>query len=439
MHIRSRIRGAIREEAELDRSEEVRDFYERLPYPAPVSNLDRDLHADPRRRRAQFHLTWPAEQPRANQEILVAGCGTSQAARYALREPDARVTAIDVSETSLAHTRDLQRDYKLKNLELRRLSIESIAELERSFDLVVCTGVLHHLPDPDFGLRALRGVLRPRGAMRLMVYARYGRAGIYMMQEYCRLVGVRARENDLRDLGATLAALPADHPIAGVLRHAKDFRRPEAMADALLHPQDRAYTVPELYAWLDRCGMSFGRWTEQAPYLARCGAIAKSPHAARLASLPAPQQHAAVELFRGTMVSHSFIAYRDDGSDESQAITFAGDRWRDYVPIARPSTVCVRERLPPGSVAVLINRSHIFTDLILTVDAFEDRLLGAIDGKRTLAEILRLAAQDGDGERRALRFFERLWQYDQVVFDASRTSSRVQDQEAIHARPSGSS
>ena len=411
--------------------EEVRDFYEKMPYPAPVDNLDRDrdLYANPQRRRAQFHLTWPTERPRANQEILVAGCGTSQAARYALREPGARVTAIDVSKTSLRHTRDLQRKYNLDNLELHRLPIEDVRSLARSFDLVVCTGVLHHMPDPDHGLRALRDVLRPRGAMRLMVYARYGRAGVYMMQEYCRLLGIRATEDDLRDLGTVLAALSADHPISGVLRRAKDFRRPEAMADALLHPQDRAYSVPELYAWLDRCGMSFGRWIEQAPYQAQCGVVARSPHAARLASLPSRLQHAAVELFRGTMFSHSFVAYRDDRSEDSQPITFAGDVWRDYIPIALPGTVCVRERLPPGSVAVLINRAHIFTDLILTIDAFEDRLLGAIDGNRTLAEILQFAAQDGEGDRRALRFFERLWQYDQVVFDASRAATKLRDRE----------
>jgi hypothetical protein len=250
-----------------------------------------------------------------------------------------------------------------------------------------------------------------------------------MMQEYCRLLGISASAEDLRDLGVAIEALSADHPISGVLRRAADFRRPEAMADALLHPQDRAYTVPELYAWLDRCGMSFGRWIEQAPYLAQCGVVARSPHAARLASLPSRLQHAAVELFRGTMVSHDFIAYRDDRSEVSQPINFAGDRWRDYIPIALPWTVCVRERLPPGSVAVLINRSHKFTDLICTVDSFEDRLLGAIDGNRTLAEILQFTGQDGDGNRRALRFFERLWQYDQVVFDTSRAAANHRDRE----------
>jgi SAM-dependent methyltransferase len=395
-----------------------------MPYPAPLTSLDehRELYKNPDRRRAMFHLMWPAEQPRANQEILIAGCGTSQAASYALREPDARITAIDISDTSLRHTRDLQSKYNLENLELHQLSIERVEELGRSFDLVVCTGVLHHLPDPDRGLCALRDVLNPSGAMRLMVYARYGRAGIYMMQEYCRLLGIGTSPTDLQGLGATLDALPPDHPISGLVRRAADFRRPEAMADALLHPQDCAYTVLELHAWLDRCGMSFGRWIEQAPYLAQCGLVSRSPHAARLASLPPRLQHAAVELFRGTMVSHSFIAYRDDRGDESQPINFVGESWRDYVPIALPWTVCVRERLPPGSVAVLINRSHTFTDLVLTVDSFEDRLLGAIDGNRTLAEILDIAARDENGERRALRFFERLWQYDQVVVDASRVA-----------------
>src|SRR6202044_1317851 len=105
-----------------------------------------------------------------------------------------------VSDTSLHHTRDLQRKYNLDNLELHQLPIERVQELGRAFDLVVCTGVLHHLPDPDLGLRALRDVLRPNGAMRLMVYARYGRAGIYMMQENCRLLEISASTTDLQSL-----------------------------------------------------------------------------------------------------------------------------------------------------------------------------------------------------------------------------------------------
>ncbi|MBV8095514.1 MAG: hypothetical protein JO110_20245, partial [Acetobacteraceae bacterium] len=278
--------------------------------------------------------------------------------------------------------------------------------------------VLHHLRDPDIGLRSLRSVLAPNGAMHLMVYAPYGRAGIYMIQEYCRLLGVGTTEAELRDLSTMLGVLSADHPIADVVRRAKDFRNPDALADALLHPQDRAYTVPQLYAWLERCGLSFGRWFEQAPYLPQCGAVARMPHAARLASLPASSKHAAVELLRGTMTRHSFIAYRDDHLGECQPITFEGDAWRGYVPVRLPWTLCVRDRVPAGSVAVLINRAHTYPDLALPIDSAQERVFAAIDGNRSITEILRGAAGADDDEL-ARRFIEQLWEYDQIVFDAT--------------------
>jgi SAM-dependent methyltransferase len=140
------------------------------------------------------------------------------------------VTAIDISETSLRHTRDLHRKYGLRNLDLHRIAIEEVGQLGQSFDQIVCTGVLHHLPDPDIGLRALRGVLSPDGAMHVMVYATYGRAGIYMMREYCRLLKISPTHAELRDLGNMIGALSADHPIAGVARQAKDFTYPDALA-----------------------------------------------------------------------------------------------------------------------------------------------------------------------------------------------------------------
>ena len=150
-----------------------------------------------------------------------------------MREPDAQVTAIDISETSLSHTRDLQRKYAIRNLDLRRLAIEDVGSLGQTFDEIVCTGVLHHLPDPDLGLRSLRAALAQDGALHVMVYAAYGRAGVYMMQEYCRLLGVRADEDDLRELGAVIGALSEDHPIAAVAQPGEGLqtaRRPRRCA-----------------------------------------------------------------------------------------------------------------------------------------------------------------------------------------------------------------
>jgi hypothetical protein len=278
--------------------------------------------------------------------------------------------------------------------------------------------VLHHLPEPDLGLRSLRAALARDGALHIMVYATYGRGGVYMMKEYCRLLGVRANEEELREVGATIGALSEDHPLAAIARRAKDFRQPDALADALLHPVDRAYTVPQLYAWLGRCGLTFARWHEQAPYLPQCGAMANMPHAAHLASLPAPLQHAAVELLRGTMTKHDFMAYRDDHAGESQPVSFDGERWLGYVPLRLPWTLTVRERLPPGAAAGLVNRAHTYPDLALPINAAQERVFSKIDGKRTVGEILQGAAGTADLDQ-GREFMERLWRYDQIVLDAT--------------------
>jgi 2-polyprenyl-3-methyl-5-hydroxy-6-metoxy-1,4-benzoquinol methylase len=179
---------------ELAAAAEVQDFYERYPYPGPIDSLDkyRQIWADRQRRRADHHLFQPGKPYREDPSILSAGCGTSQAAKHAVRWPAARVTGIDFSATSVRCTEALKRKYKLVNLDLHQLAIERAGELGTQYDQIVCTGVLHHLADPLAGLQALRGLLKPDGAMHVMVYAPYGRTGIYILQEFCRRVGIAA-------------------------------------------------------------------------------------------------------------------------------------------------------------------------------------------------------------------------------------------------------
>jgi SAM-dependent methyltransferase len=408
----------------------VQDFYDRYPYPRPVDSLEkyRRRWQDPARRRADYHLFWPVKPYREDRTILIAGCGTSQAAKHALRWPAAQVTGIDFSATSVRHTVELKRKYDLDNLQVYQLSIEQVSDLEMSFDQIVCTGVLHHLADPDAGLKSLRDVLKPDGAMHLMVYAPYGRTGIYMLQEFARRIGIQATDGEIRDLYTALSILPPGHPLENLLRGAPDFQHQAALADALLHPQDRAYSVPQLFDFVENGGLTFGRWLRQAPYSPHCGIIEQLPQASRIAQLPLAEQYAAVELFRGTMLRHSLSVYRDDALDgdpsEGQPIRFDDDRWRGFVPIRLPGTVSVQKRLPAGAAAVLINQAHTYTDLYLAIDAREKRWYDAINGKRTIDEIVR-STTTSDNRQHARVFFERLWWYDQVVFDASKGSSRV--------------
>jgi SAM-dependent methyltransferase len=386
-------------------------FYERHPYPPPVDDLEGFARAarDERAGRVAHHTVWPRRRRDSVTSVLVAGCGTSQAVRHALRRPTAHVVGIDVATKAVEHTRRLATRHGVRNLDVHELPIERVDEIGQRFDHIVCTGVLHHLADPALGLSRLRAMLAPDGAITLMVYARYGRTGVHMLQEYCRRLGVTTSPDDLADLVATLRELPPGHPIDRLLRGARDFLDDDALADALLNPRDRAYSVPELFDLLAGSGLRFGRWAHQAPYLPDCGSIGETPHATRIAGLPAAEQFAAVELLRATITRHTAIAFAAD-DEQPGPIDFADPSARSWVPVAVPSAVVVEERLPPGAAAALLNRAHDATDLVLFVDRRRLRTFREIDGERTIGS---LGAS-------ATAFVEQLWRRDLVAIDASR-------------------
>ena len=243
---------------------------------------------------------------------------------------------------------------------------------------------------------------------------------MYMLQEYCRRLGLGTSDDEITELATTLEAMPQSHPLATLLRGSRDARSRDALADALLNPRDRSYTVPQLYDFLERNGLPLGRWYWQAPYLPQCGAIAATPHANRLAAMPEREQHAAAELWRGTMTCHSALVYRSDTTAIDVRLPFDHERWPRYVPHRLPWTQLIQERLPKGAAGVVLNRSHPYHDLVLILDADDMRLFGRIDGHQSIAEIADAVPGTGGRTGRARTLFERLWQYDQVVFDTSR-------------------
>ena len=400
-------------------NEAVRTLYDLHPCPPPVEDLDeyRRKWQDEDRRIADFHLHWPRRPYREDLRVLVAGCGSAQAARHALRRPSAHVIGIDISETSIQHTLELKQKYNLSNLDVYRLPIEQVQELGEVFDLIVGTGVLHQLSDPQSGLRALRAVLDVNGALDLMVHAPYGRAGVYMLQEYCRRLGIGHNNAEICDLTRTLAALPRSHPLAQLLGKEPDFQTTSGMADALLHQQDRAYSVPQLFELLSACGLKFGRWVRQARYLAQCSGLHTTPHARRLAKLSPEEQYAALELFRGDMLRHNLIAHLPEQAQE-QVLSFSGRDWQTYIPLRLPDILASKDRLP-GKAAVLLNPPNEDPELALPVDELELQIFNAINSRRTIAEIISLVASEQGQKPEAIHnrsrlLFEQLCWYDLV-------------------------
>ena len=199
----------------------------------------------------------------ATSKVLVAGCGTGrEAALIALRFPDARITAIELSPASLACAVERCAASGLDDIDFRLLDLNRVADLGRTFDFITCSGVLHHLPDPEAGWAALAGVLRPGGVMRIMLYSKLAR------------LRVRAAQSHIADL--------RDHPVdADLLREARrrliekapdsmgsslDFFTLGGVHDLLFHRHEDPFDVPRIVRAIDTLGLELLAFDLPTPF-----------------------------------------------------------------------------------------------------------------------------------------------------------------------------
>jgi len=88
------------------------------------------------------------------------------------------------------------------------------------------------------------------------------------------------------------------------------------------------------------------------------------------------------------MTRHSLILYRDDHPGNDHIPSIEGNGWLAYIPIRLHETKYVQKNLPTNAVAVLINQAHCDPDIFLPVNAIERQIVDAINGERTIEEII---------------------------------------------------
>src|SRR6201995_403617 len=248
--------------------------YEAYPYPRrdPRDEAKRLIVGSPGHLREVDYWVFGAQRPASRPlNALIAGGGTGDATimlaqQMARLGRPGQVTWLDRSTAALAVARGRAEVRGMANIAWEQ---RSLLDLPGSglgpFDYIDCCGVLHHLPDPAAGLRALLSVLAPGGGMGLMVYAPHGRTGVYMMQEALRRLAPATESPPQRlDVARRVMRHLPETQWLRVNRHFDDHINggDAGLYDLLLNPRDRAYTVPELHALLASVGLRVACWVE---------------------------------------------------------------------------------------------------------------------------------------------------------------------------------
>lgn len=404
---------------ESPRADVVAKQYQKWQYPEPIQNLETWLSSswqwfDPSH---AHRILWPDRPFQADLDILIAGCGTNQAAVFAYTNRAAKVVAVDVSQPSLDHSKYLKDKYSLKNLELHLLPIEEVPSLKKKFDLVVSTGVLHHMAEPKTGMKALGDVMRPDGVAAIMVYARYGRAGVELMQAIFREMGLTQDEESLRMVKAAIASLAPSHPVKSYISIAPDLQFDAGIVDTFLHGRDRSYTVDDCLDLVEAGGLVFQDWFLKTSYYPPTLTEPENEFYAAVNQLPDAKKWAVMERVKTLNACHFFLATRPEREAASYKIDFASSNALDYVPLLRLRCGISGQEIYRPGWRIRLDPTHL---------AFAQQ----IDGERSIREIASRVAQSGvlgkadqaELEYIGVELFEGLWRSDFIAIDLSGTS-----------------
>ncbi len=239
-------------------SQAVRGQYEENPYPRWTTLITLPMPND----------DLPSQDMRRDDpcDILIAGCGTGrQALSAAVRQPKSKVTAIDLSRASIAYGLRKAKETGLdRRINFVHADILSMKDWPETFDIIECTGVLHHMEDPFAGWEALASRLRPGGLMKIGLYSESARQPIVEARNFIAAQGYPSTPEGIRACRQAIFALPPEHPLRQLTRTG-DFYSTSTVRDLIFHVQEHRMTLPQIKGMMERLGLECTKFTVSDP------------------------------------------------------------------------------------------------------------------------------------------------------------------------------
>jgi SAM-dependent methyltransferase len=238
-------------EVETETSREVQEQYEELPYPRwrhtpeALSREDTAL--------LQKYL------PKGKTKLLIAGTGTGQEASFYTQVlPESEILAVDLSKSSLAYGIRKTEEIGIKNITFRQADILGLGKVlaPDSFDLIVSSGVLHHMKVPEDGLAVVTSLLKPDGVMHLALYSKHARRAIIKAREIIAKNGIGGDHESMKEFRRNALNWLPEEDVESLVRF-RDYYFLSEYKDLIFHVMEHCYDIPQISEMLRKNNLEF--------------------------------------------------------------------------------------------------------------------------------------------------------------------------------------
>jgi 2-polyprenyl-3-methyl-5-hydroxy-6-metoxy-1,4-benzoquinol methylase len=181
-------------------SQEIKEFYSRLHFPGRYTIEDLKFYEE--QGIHNIYLREINNYLNDDIEVLDVGCGTGLVSNLFAMKYNSNFTSIDFSD-SVDYAKDFAYKNEIKNVTWIKDDFLNFST-DKKFDVIICCGVLHHIPEHEQALVKMKSMLKEDGILILAVYNRYGKIlKRYFKIKYYNEVLYQDQENNPFELSFT--------------------------------------------------------------------------------------------------------------------------------------------------------------------------------------------------------------------------------------------
>ena len=147
-------------------------------------------------------------------------------------------------------------EYRMDNVTFKQIDLLNVAELGDIFDIIECSGVLHHMEKPSKGLSALIQKLKPGGYIKLGLYSEIARKVIVEARKTIQTLGINSTPESIRNFRKKVLSGEIKE-LLDLPEFVSDFYSLSECRDLCFHVQEHRFTTELLQKLLDYHVLTF--------------------------------------------------------------------------------------------------------------------------------------------------------------------------------------
>ena len=239
-------------------SKQIQEQYESHPYPRWTCNFVRPVENSLHDFVKASNLNVDLNSLTRSKDIrtMIAGCGTGQQILGSINSfRSSNILAFDLSVSSLAYARRKVEELDIHNVEFMQGDILNLSALDDHFDVIECSGVLHHMEDPTLGWSIICDRLRSGGLMKIGLYSASARNDISTIRREISELSIEPNEQNMRVFRNHLINSDVEHHKS--LIDNGDFYSLSNFRDLLFNAHESHFTIPQIKEVLADLGLVF--------------------------------------------------------------------------------------------------------------------------------------------------------------------------------------